>query len=96
MVVFACKRKLIKSRLTDGLKMLTFYFALDRPENQLARSRRRKASRIKVTDACQSLIGTFSTFRRCVVFGRMLHFFKKWPFRLSRKYDVIVRNFKNS
>ena len=36
MVVFACKRKLIKSRLTDGLKMVTFYFALDRPENQLA------------------------------------------------------------
>ena len=29
--------------------------------------------RIKVTDACQSLIGTFSTLRRCVVFGRMLH-----------------------
>ena len=28
--------------------------------------------RIKVTDACQSLIGTFSTLRRCVVFGRML------------------------
>ena len=73
MVVFACKRKLIKSRLTDGLKMVTFYFALDRPENQLARSRRRKASRIRVTDACQSLIGTFSTLRRCVVFGRMLH-----------------------
>ena len=31
-----------------------------------------KTSRIKVTDACQSLIGTFSTLRRCVVFGRML------------------------
>ena len=31
-----------------------------------------KKSRIKVTDACQSLIGTFSTLRRCVVFGRML------------------------
>ena len=35
MVVFACKRKLIKSRLTDGLKMVTFYFALDKLENQL-------------------------------------------------------------
>ena len=40
MVVFACKRKLIKIRLTDGLKIVTFYLALDRPENQLARSRR--------------------------------------------------------
>ena len=40
MVVFACKLKLIKSRLTDGLKMVTFYLALDRPENQLARLRR--------------------------------------------------------
>ena len=39
-VVFAYKRKLIKSRLTDGLKMVTFYLALDRPESQLARSRR--------------------------------------------------------
>ena len=73
MVVFACKRKLIKSRLTDGLKIVTFCLALDRPENQLARSRRLKTSRIKVTEACQSLIGTFSTLRRCVIFGRMLH-----------------------
>ena len=32
MVVFACKRKLIKSRLSDGLKMLTFRLALNRPE----------------------------------------------------------------
>ena len=30
-------------------------------------------SRIKVTDACHSSIGTFFTFRHCVVFGRMLH-----------------------
>ena len=73
MVVFAFKRKLIKSRLIDGLKIVTFYLALNRPENQLARSRRRKASRIKVIDACQSLIETFSTLRRCVVFGRMLY-----------------------
>ena len=73
MVVFACKRRLIKSRLTDSLKIVTFYLALNRPENQLARSRRRKTSSMKVTDACQSLIGTFSTLRRCVVFGRMLH-----------------------
>ena len=72
MVVFACKRKLIKSRLTDGLKIATFYLALNRPENQLARSRRRKTSRTKVTDVCQSLIGTLSTLRRCVVFRRML------------------------
>ena len=53
----ACKRKLIKSCLTDGLKIVSFYLALNR---------------IKVTDACQSLIGTFSTFRRFVVFGRVL------------------------
>ena len=26
-VIFACKRKLIKGRLTDGLKMVTFYLA---------------------------------------------------------------------
>ena len=78
MVVFACKRKLIKSRLTDGLKMVTFYFALNRPENQLARSRRRKTSRIKVTDACQLLIGTFSTLRRCVVFGRRFYGAPGW------------------
>ena len=38
MVVFACKRKLNKSRLTDGLKIVTFYLALNRPVNQLARS----------------------------------------------------------
>ena len=31
MVVFACKRKLIKSRLADGLKIVTFYLALNRP-----------------------------------------------------------------
>ena len=73
MIVFACKRKLIKSRLTDGLKIVTFYLALNRPENQLARSRRCKTSRSKVTDACQSFIGTFSSLRRCVLFGRMLH-----------------------
>ena len=73
MVVFACKRKLIKSRLTDGLNIVTFYLALKRPEIQLARSRRWKRSRIKVTDACQLLLGTFSTLRPCVVFGRMLH-----------------------
>ena len=72
MVVFACKRKLINSRFTDGLKIVTFYLAQNRPENQLARSRRQKTSRNKVTDACQSLIGTFSTLRRCVVLGRML------------------------
>ena len=73
MIVFACKRKLIKSRLTDGLKIVTFYLALNRPENQLERSRRCKTSRSKVTDACQLLIGAFSSLRRCVVFGRMLH-----------------------
>ena len=28
MVVFACKRKLIISRLTDGLKIVNFYLAL--------------------------------------------------------------------
>ena len=33
MVIFACKRKRIKSRLTDGLKKLTFYLALNRPES---------------------------------------------------------------
>ena len=38
MVVFLCKRKLIKSRLTDGLKIVTFNLALNRPENQLAMS----------------------------------------------------------
>ena len=73
MVVFACKRKLIKSRLTDGLKIVSFYLALNRPENQLARSRRWKTCRIKVTDACQSLIDTFSMLRCSVVFGRMFH-----------------------
>ena len=31
MAVFACKRKLIKSRLADGLKILLFYLALNRP-----------------------------------------------------------------
>ena len=72
MVVFTCKRKLIKSRLTDGLKIVTFYLAGNRPENQLARPRRQKTSRMKVTDAHQSLIGTFFTLLRCVVFGRML------------------------
>ena len=34
MVVFACKRKLIKIRLTDGLKIVTFYLALNRPEKK--------------------------------------------------------------
>ena len=65
--------KAFKSRLTDGLKIVTFYVALDRPENQLARSRRKKTSKIRVTDAGQSLIVTFSTLRNFVVFGRMLN-----------------------
>ena len=72
MVVIALKRKLIESRLTDGLKVVFFYLALNGPENQLARSRRRNTSKMKVTDTCQSLIYTFSMLRHCVVFGRML------------------------
>ena len=40
MVVFEFEPKLNKSRLIDGLKILTFYLALNRPENQLARARR--------------------------------------------------------
>ena len=47
MVEFACKRKLIKSRLTDGLKIVTFYIARDRPDNQLARSRPEKRVKFK-------------------------------------------------
>ena len=34
MVVFACKRKLIKSRLTDDLKIVTFYSALSRQDGE--------------------------------------------------------------
>ena len=43
MVVFACKRKLIKSRLTDDLKMVIFYLALDRPKiNWLGRDEEKR------------------------------------------------------
>ena len=31
-VIFTCKRKLIKNRLVDGLKVVTFYLALNRQE----------------------------------------------------------------
>ena len=47
----------------DGLKMVTFYLALNRPENELAMSRLLKTSRIKVTDVSQSPIGIFCTLR---------------------------------
>ena len=59
MVILASNRKLIKSILAYGLKLVTFYLALNRPENQLARSRRLKTSRNKVTDVSQSSIGNF-------------------------------------
>ena len=72
MVNFACKRKLIKKCLADGLKMVTYHLALNRPENQLARSRRLKTSRIQVADVSQSSIGTLSTLRHCLMSGRML------------------------
>ena len=49
----SCNRKLIKSRLADGLKMVTFYLTLNRPEKQLARSRRLKTSSIEVTGVSQ-------------------------------------------
>ena len=42
MIIFACERELIGSRLTDGLKLVTFYLALNTPENQLAKFRRGK------------------------------------------------------
>ena len=42
MVISACKRKLIISRLADGLKMVLKYLAPNGPEKQLARSRRLK------------------------------------------------------
>ena len=71
MVIFACKRKLIKSRLADGLKMVTFYLAHNRPEKHLTRTRRLKMS--KVTEVSQSSTGTFSTLRHCVMFERMVH-----------------------
>ena len=53
--------------------MVTFYLALNRPENLFPRSRRWKTSRIRVADASQSSIGAFSTLRHFVVFGRMLY-----------------------
>ena len=47
-------------------------------------------SRIKVTDACQSLIGTFSTLRHCVVFGRMLH--RRFSGQRTEKRPVSIRS----
>ena len=47
-------------------------------------------SRIKVTDACQSLIGTFSTLRHCVVFGRMLH--RRFYGQRTEKRPVSIRS----
>ena len=73
MDISASKGKLIKSRLADGLKMVTKYLAPNGPVKQLARSRRSKTSKIKVTDFSQSSLGTFSTLRHCVMSGRMLH-----------------------
>ena len=72
MVVFACRRKLIKSRLADGLKTVAFYLALNRPEEYLARSRPLKTRIIKKNDVSQSSVSTFSTLRHCVMYGRML------------------------
>ena len=71
MVVFACKRKLIKSRLVDGLKLVTKYLPLNRPEKQLSRSSQSKTSSFMVIDVSQSSIDTFSTLCHCVMSGRV-------------------------
>ena len=90
MVIFACKRKLIEVRLADCLQMVTRYLALNRPEKHLARSRRLKKSRIKVTDVSQSSIGTFSKLRHCVMSGRMLLiFFDIYTFSASSLFSNI-------
>ena len=53
--------------MADGLKMVIYYLAPNRPEKQLAKSRRFKTSRIKVTDVRQSSIGNVSMLRYCVM-----------------------------
>ena len=45
-VILTCERKLIKSRLADGLKVVTFYLSLISPEKLLAKSRGLKTSRV--------------------------------------------------
>ena len=44
---------------------------------------------MKVTDACQSLIGFFSTLPRCVVFGRLLQDNKN--LKLNTTYVIEVK-----
>ena len=56
--IFACKRKLIKSRLADGLKTVTYYLALNTPDKSLGRSRGLEMGTVKVTDGSQTSIGT--------------------------------------
>ena len=48
---------------------------------------------MKVTDAHQSLIGTFSTLRRCVVFGRLLHKFFNVQNSSKRFLSVSITSF---
>ena len=85
---FACKQKLIKSRLTEGLKMVTSYLALNRPE-KLARSRRLKTSRTQLTDVSQSSLGVFSMLRHCVIMGECYSGVLVWVLWCKRGYDNI-------
>ena len=57
----------------------------------MARPRRLKTSRTKVTDVSQSSIGTFSTFRHCVSSGRVLQLFEAIA-QIAQNNLVICKN----
>ena len=80
MVVFACNRKLIKNCLADCLKIVTFYLAQNRPEKQLARSRRLKTRRINVTDVnFFYAFVTYFFFTNLTCLQKLIaEFLKKW------------------
>ena len=75
----------MKSRLADGLKMVTFYLAINRPEKQLASSRRLKICKIEVTDVSKLSKGTFFTLHNCVINERML---RQVVFKASRELSI--------
>ena len=80
MVVFAWKRKLKKSRLTDGVKIVTFYLALDRPENQVATL---EVLRFSVFARKLSMTGSIRIFEK-------LHFTPKLrcPYSSSSNFQI--------
>ena len=52
---FICRRKLNTNRLADSLRAVTKWLALKQIKNQIPRSRRRRAHKVKVSDSASRL-----------------------------------------